>query len=789
MPISPAAPNFPLDVRTGAGIRAVREGATWRFDLNDEPILTTGEGAFFRVATEAGRTKLRNGLTVTIQADRDFLGVPYIEIDDNTPVRWVDVDGSPLARVVVGRVYRLSYDLAQDVMRSDVLSLVNNANLGPMAGATLKGNAGATPGGPQDIPLSLLAAPGNPIGDEIKDRVRFEEAPPLINERIARALLYRRKKHIELPYYNPVLVAALAAFGYPYLHPQAIAIDATAGEVWVLSAPPSGANNNPWFSVYNRSTGARIRTFTAPIKWSESMILRRVGGQRLLYTYNGQQLVVLDVTTLPADNVSLAPLSTTFVQGQNGQLTFDGDTFAVQSLHGTSGRRETWFLYDTSLARTGTIEFPMSVTGNISSIINLLPKAQGSAAYRGGYVFQCGGAYAPPGDTLTPARLHGLQTCSASGSVTATALSRADLFLSRLSAVAGRTLTITEAEGLSVANGKLYAAWMVLPVAERGQASALTSGILITEEMCADEGAVDFSDTACLPPAPFDRVDFETRTHVSSGPLTHPLTQAPLTFMSDIIDMMGSLGVSRYSYLGTNQTLIDADDAVVPSISGQLVRFEHKSTSCDVFITRGGSEDHYIVSTNAGAKTQSFYSQTDHGIHAPLNLLKGTGWLAFPGTTGLASGTAALDGFLYAAPVPLSPRHRRRTMTRIGFNITTVGAGGSARLMVYDDADGQPGVLLLDAGTVPLTTLGAAEATILKVFNTDLVWLVFATDDATVRLGTISASLPVLGFLSPSSANFVKGVRRAFAFAPAPADESAQTYGTSTVMPYVWMRG
>ncbi|MEZ0252138.1 MAG: hypothetical protein ACAH20_14455 [Methylobacteriaceae bacterium] len=224
-----------------------------------------------------------------------------------------------------------------------------------------------------------LATPGNPVGDAIGARLRSVEAPPLINERIARALLYRRKKHIELPYYNPVLVAALAAYGYPYLHPQAIAIDAAAGEVWVLSAPPSGANNNPWFSVYSRSTGARIRTFTAPIKWSESMILRRVGGQRLLYTYNGQQLVVLDVTTLPADNASLAPLSTTFVQGQNGQLTFDGNTFAVQSLHGTSGRRETWFLYDTSLARTGTLEFPMSVTGNISSIINLLPKAQGSA--------------------------------------------------------------------------------------------------------------------------------------------------------------------------------------------------------------------------------------------------------------------------------------------------------------------------------------------------------------------------------------------------------------------------
>lgn len=633
-----------------------------------------------------------------------------------------------------------------------------------------------------------LATPGNPVGDAIGARLRSVEAPPLINERIARALLYRRKKHTELPYYNSVLVAALATYSYPYLHPQTFQIDSVANEIWVLSAPPSGANNNPWVSVYDRTTRARKTTFTAPIKWSEALIFRRVGGQRLLYTYNGQQLVVLDVTTLPADNASLAPLSTTFVQGQNGQMTFDGNVFAVQSLQGTSGRRELWYLYDTALARKGTLEFPMSVTGSISSILSFLPKAQGSAAYRGGYVFQCGGAHGSTGDASIPSRLHGLQVCSASGSVTASALSRPDLFLERLGAVAGRPLTITEAEGLSVADGKLYAAWMVLPVAERSQPSALAGGLLITEEMCADEDAVDFSDTAALPPTPFDRVDFETRIHVSSGALTHPITQAPLTYMSDIIDMMGVLGLSRYSYSGANQTLIDANGQNVPSISGNLIRFERKGTSCDVFITRGGSEDHYVVSTDAAPKTQSLFPQADHGIHAPLNLLKGTSWLAFPGTKALAAGTVALNGFLYAAPVPLSPRHRRRTLTRIGCNITTV-SGGTARLMVYDDADGQPGALLVDAGTVSLAAPNGVEATISKMFDTDLVWLALATDDATARLMMINESDPVLGFLSSSSNVFVKGVRRAFTFGPAPADESAQVYGTSTVMPFVYMRG
>lgn len=259
---SSALPNFPLDVRTGSGIRAVREGAAWRFDLNDQPILTTGTDATFRVATEARLTNLRNGLTVTIQADRDFVGAPVIGIDSVPPVPWVDIDGAALTRVVKGRVYRLSYDSALGRMRSDVLSVVGNGNLGPMAPATLKGNPGAANGAPQDIPLSQIAAPGNAIGDAITARPVAEQVGSPLSVLLyaslaaADAVASSAGRTLLFPSGFGVLVPGSVVLTSPVRFDDDATISVSAGQTLTLNGPVS-APDKPIF----RGAGAVAGTF------------------------------------------------------------------------------------------------------------------------------------------------------------------------------------------------------------------------------------------------------------------------------------------------------------------------------------------------------------------------------------------------------------------------------------------------------------------------------------------------------------------------------------------------
>ncbi|KQO90914.1 hypothetical protein ASF36_22050 [Methylobacterium sp. Leaf90] len=633
MPISPAAPNFPLDVSTGAGIRAVREGATWRFDLNDEPILTTGEGAYFRVATEAGRTKLRNGLTVTIQADRDFLGVPYVELDDNAPVRWVDVDGTPLARIVVGRVYRISYDLAQDVMRSDVLSLVNNANLGPMAGATLKGNAGATPGGPQDIPLSLLAAPGNPIGDQIKDRVRFEEAPPLINERISRSLLYRRKLRCEVPFTPGVVQDALAAAGHQSTgYPNAFAINHATGDLWVTYGfTASDGSPKAFICDYDISNPAAV---FPPLKtWfytgqssREGLVYREIGASRYLYALGANRPMRLNITATPAPGSSLTAELFPDAVVSYSQICRVGDGWAYANQDsqnpGRYLRKQKFITADIDFNPTGYIEFPISAIGSYTStILHYLPKQQAITYHRGQFVFGVGGDYRPAGGRIfdlygrivpehyVPSKAQGIIVCGSNGDVTQIGLCDPRTALQLTGQMIGRTITVHENEGVysDVSNGELYALWQTLTPDQEGSNVGRVRGVVITRELCPEDDAFDYKrglvDTPCS-------LDQRSRVFVAQYgvQITHPITGLPLTTVDQILDMMSECALLEYRFNGYNNgAILDLNGVALPLAGGPFVTAKIAvASACDFTIDYGDGGQRRIRFGNInGTRTQT----------------------------------------------------------------------------------------------------------------------------------------------------------------------------------------
>lgn len=109
-----------------------------------------------------------------------------------------------------------------------------------------------------------------------------------------------------------------------------------------------------------------------------------------------------------------------------------------------------------------------------------------------------------------------------------------------------------------------------------------------------------------------------------------------------------------------------------------------------------------------------------------------SGYYSF-GTVGngaTTTGASALD-VMYARPflVPV-----RRAFDRIGVNCTT-GGTGTIRFGIYADDGGQPGSLLLDAGTVTSTGTGAKEVTISQTLDPGVWWL------ATVAQGSAAPSL------------------------------------------------
>lgn len=93
---------------------------------------------------------------------------------------------------------------------------------------------------------------------------------------------------------------------------------------------------------------------------------------------------------------------------------------------------------------------------------------------------------------------------------------------------------------------------------------------------------------------------------------------------------------------------------------------------------------------------------------------------ALSGTVG--GGDPATLSRLFA--IPFSPG-RALTLDRIGIEVVTTGAGSATRLGIYNDSDGKPDTLLLDAGTVDSSTsTGFKEATISQVLNNAWYWLV-----------------------------------------------------------------
>jgi hypothetical protein len=95
---------------------------------------------------------------------------------------------------------------------------------------------------------------------------------------------------------------------------------------------------------------------------------------------------------------------------------------------------------------------------------------------------------------------------------------------------------------------------------------------------------------------------------------------------------------------------------------------------------------------------------------------------------------------------------RAMTIDRIAINTTTAKAGKIARLGIYNNGtDNYPGTLLLDAGTVDLSSAGILAAVINQSLTKGLYWLVYvANDNPTICMG-----YPAFTFIGMGTGSFI----------------------------------
>lgn len=134
------------------------------------------------------------------------------------------------------------------------------------------------------------------------------------------------------------------------------------------------------------------------------------------------------------------------------------------------------------------------------------------------------------------------------------------------------------------------------------------------------------------------------------------------------------------------------------------------------------------------------------------------------------------------------------TFDRIGTEVTTVAASSTLRWVIYRDAGGYPGALVLDTGAVGdgATATGWQEATISQLLTAGKYWVgcVPQGGNPTLRSASGSIAMPGVGLTSAEVVTFVGAGVGYFINAVSGAAPATYTAGASATAqaPLVWLR-
>lgn len=270
----------------------------------------------------------------------------------------------------------------------------------------------------------------------------------------------------------------------------------------------------------------------------------------------------------------------------------------------------------------------------------------------------------------------------------------------------------------------------------------------------------------------FDRVGMTTAT---TGTGTITLGSAITDATNGDLVTFATAGVATgdlVNYLITDGNAWEIGTGVYTTTGTTLSRTLVKSSSGSL-LTLSGSAKVYSAPTAEDIKPSTHVSRSDTNVYHSS--------VAATSTTTTVPGAGAIQA------LPFSPS-RTLTYTKIGVKVTAAGTAGCLiRLGIYADANGQPGRLILDAGTVAGDAVAVKEAVISQSLAPGMYWLVSNYNDGGIIVTGVSTSVSIMGFTSALSAP-TRGLTRTFAFAAFPSDESAQTYTLTSGPPLHWLR-
>jgi hypothetical protein len=146
------------------------------------------------------------------------------------------------------------------------------------------------------------------------------------------------------------------------------------------------------------------------------------------------------------------------------------------------------------------------------------------------------------------------------------------------------------------------------------------------------------------------------------------------------------------------------------------------------------------------------------------------------------SALALTANVLYVVPFPLT---RVVTWTKIGCHVSVLGAG-NARLGIYAFQAGVPASLILDAGTIDVSTTGDKEVSISIAPAAQPVALVIVSSvNITVYGKSLNAIQTATGTGAIGAADYQ--MYRSFTYGALPGSFGAVSYQSGEV-PNIWMR-
>lgn len=280
--------------------------------------------------------------------------------------------------------------------------------------------------------------------------------------------------------------------------------------------------------------------------------------------------------------------------------------------------------------------------------------------------------------------------------------------------------------------------------------STFTWGLTVTENAVAKPWAgVTLTSAIVAADGTVNAVDF-TRTTGASGVLTISLTAANVT----------TIGIGTYRYWIRATVGATVDDWIAGQLSISAADVPGTSSLTSTLTVTTGLATTLTITTGTAAATSipivdagGYYDATDVealGQELParfgINGRPGTGQY-FRAVGNQTTAAATLNRLCYM-PVEFGAPF---TIDRLGVSVTTLAASSVVRIGIYNSAaNGFPGTLLLDAGTIDSSTTGLKEITVSQAVKIGRYWMagVAQVGTPTTRVITNSKMSGGIGFLS-----------------------------------------